>query len=959
MDDNDEQTSTFLYLNDRVRKILDRRGIVRPTPPQQAAFPSILKGENVLIIAPTGSGKTEAAILPLLSKLIDSGEKAEGVSILYITPMRALNRDLLKRLQELCYELGLTIQIRHGDTPKAERVKQSKSPPDLLVSTPETLQAILPGRKMRKNLSSLKAVVVDELHELISSKRGVQLAVGLERLREVAPSFQLICLSATIADPENAASFIFGSRPYKIIKADTQKSYSYSVTLPLPDEESFQVGEGTYSPPDLAARLHLIDRLIDSHSSTLIFVNSRTIAEMLGEKLSRLRNDVAVHHGSLPREERERVEQAFKQGQLRALVCTSTMELGIDIGTVELVIQYMSPRQATALLQRVGRSGHSIDRLSKGRIIAVSAEDLLESSAVVSEAEEKKLEKEIQYPEPLDVLAHQVAGYLMDLGTLSIDSLLERLRRAKPYCTLNLETLLLVVSYMDELRKIRFEREKNLVHPTRQTREYYFQNLSMIPDEIRYYVIDLATNQKIGILGEEFVLLHAKPRVHIILKGKVWNIERISEDRNIFVTSVEDPLAALPGWEGELIPVPEAVARRTGYYRELIASSLSNPASFSLKELSEKLHSEPESVLKVVEEIEEQLRMGAPVPDENLILVEGFQKYLILHLCFGERINRTFALTIEEYLSRKGLVRLWWADGYRVLFELTVDTEELDLSKLAKEIFSFKEQELKDLYSVAIKRNFPFPERIKTVAERFGAINRGRYISHPNLCSLPTRFEGTPIYIEALKETMIDKVDIDGAVRILEKVASGEIKVSVFQSNEKPTPIAYHLLYRYLEFPEAVEPESLAKSTVQRMKLTVAATPVQMLCLKCSYLGERAMVKDLPDEPRCKTCNSGLLSPIFYSGNLGLLLNIVKKRISKQVLDEGEKDELARLRRMADLVLSYGKKAVEALSVYGIGPQTASRILARMVDNEDDFYKSLLDAKIRFITTRPFWQENR
>ena len=950
-----DNSESFPYLSDRVRLVAKEMGIEKPTPPQQAASPLIARSENVLIVAPTGSGKTEAAILPILSRILEKKEK-DGISVLYLTPMRALNRDMLKRLQALCKSLDLTIQVRHGDTTKYERNKQSQNPPDLLVTTPETLQAILPGKRMRKNLSSLSAVIVDELHELVESKRGVQLAVGLERLREIAPDFQLVALSATLSNPEAAASFIFGSRRFSIANVDTAKRYLFKVTMPLPDEETYQLGEGTYSPPDLAARLHTIGRLIDTHSSTLIFVNSRTIAEMLGEKLSRIRDDVAVHHGSLPRGERERVENAFKSGRIKALVCTSTLELGIDIGSVELVIQYMSPRQVSSLLQRVGRSGHSIQRLSQGKIIAVTAEDLLEASAIISEANKGRLEETSFYDEPFDVLAHQVAGYLMDFGSIKLDSLLEKLRRATPFKSLTLKTLSLVVNYLQELGKLICKEE--VLQSTRGTREYYYQNLSMIPDEIRYVVIDVATNEKIGILGEEFVLLHAKVGVHMILKGRVWQIEKISDDRQIYVTSVDDPLAAVPGWDGELIPLPETIARETGRLRSEIAKRLLDAtAPDVVSNLADELHSDVESVSKVVEEIYEQMKIGAPVPSDRLILVEGFEKFLIIHLCYGERINRTIALTMEEYLSRKGLVRLWWADGYRVLFELTVNTEDISVEALSKEIFSLSGKDLEELYKVAVQRNFPFPERVKIIAERFGAINRGRYISHPNLCSLPTRFENTPVYIEAMKETMHDKIDMEGAKRIMKDVLDGRIKVVAFQCKEKPTPLAYHMLYKYLEFPESVEPESLARSTVQRMKVSIMGTRLQMLCLKCSNLGNTTIIKDLPEEPRCAECGSALLSPLFYQSYSAKQL--VTKKISKQDLNEEERDELARLRRMADLVLSYGRKAVEALSVYGIGPQTASRILARVSDSDEDFYKSLLEAKIKFIATRPFWQDVR
>ncbi len=323
--------SGFEFLAEPVRRVLRETGISEPTPPQVEASPLIAKGENVLIVAPTGSGKTEAAILPLLSRLLVEG-RGEGISLLYITPLRALNRDMLRRLEFWCTRLGLKIDIRHGDTPQSQRQRQSRNPPDVLVTTPETLQAILPGRRMRQHLQSLKSVVVDELHNLYESKRGVQLCVGLERLRRIAGEFQLVALSATVGSPEQSAEFLFGKRAHRVVKAVVPKEFKYAIEYPIPDAEDATLSKEVYTSVDFAARLSTMNEELESHRSALIFVNSRTVAEMLGEKLSRMRPGIGVHHGSLPREERERVEKAFKSGELKALVCTSTLELGIDIG---------------------------------------------------------------------------------------------------------------------------------------------------------------------------------------------------------------------------------------------------------------------------------------------------------------------------------------------------------------------------------------------------------------------------------------------------------------------------------------------------------------------------------------------------------------------------------------------------------------------------------------------------
>jgi len=940
---------SFESLAPAVRGFLAETGITEPTPPQIKAWPLVSRREDVLVVAPTGSGKTEAALLPLLSRLVLEGH-GEGISLLYITPMRALNRDMLKRLQVWCARLGLNVDIRHGDTPQTQRAKQSAYPPDVLVTTPETLQAILPGRRMRDNLSHLKAVVVDELHNLVESKRGVQLCVGLERLRKVAPGFQLVALSATIGTPEVAARFLYGDRRRTIVRVEAPKEFSYAIEYPVPDPSTQSAAKETYSAPDLAARLSRINSLIESHTSTLIFVNSRTVAEMLGEKLARLRKDVGVHHGSLPREERERVEHAFKTGELKALVCTSTLELGIDVGSVDLVVQYMSPRQVTSLVQRVGRSGHTLGKVSKGVLVTVSADDILESSASVESAAKGKIEPTRPFTNSLDVLAHQIAGYLMDFETMDADRLFIEVRKAAPYGELSLEVFIRTVKYMAELRKIMFDGKT--LSRTRLTREYYYENLSMIPDETRYLVVDVSTNQTVGILGEEFVLLSIKVGVHFVCKGKVWQVEQIAEDRKIYVTPVEDPLAAVPGWDGEMLPIPYELAVETGRLRREISEAL-DVGDEAVSEVSKRIPGDAAPRALVLDEIAEQKKMGAPVPSDRLVLFEGFGKYLIIHLCFGESVNRTFAYTFEEILSRKGLVRVWWLDGYRILVELTADTEDLDLKAIARELMGLTPDELERTYAVAAQRNFPFPARVKHVAERFGALKRGKLIAHPNLCSLPTRFEKTPIFEEALQETGRDLIDMERSKQVLLAVANGEVSVETFLAREKPTPIAYGLLYRYLEVPEAVAPDSLGRSSYQRMKASIFGTDVILLCVKCGTDQGETTVGELPEEPKCAKCGSGLLVPCYWG--TAKLSELITKRESKGLLNEDERAELSRARRGADLVLSYGKKAVVAQTVYGIGPQTASRILAEMHDDEEAFYRDLLEAKIRFVTTRQFW----
>jgi ATP-dependent Lhr-like helicase len=458
----------------------------------------------------------------------------------------------------------------------------------------------------------------------------------------------------------------------------------------------------------------------------------------------------------------------------------------------------------------------------------------------------------------------------------------------------------------------------------------------------------------VGVLGEEFVLLKAKVGVHFICKGKVWQIEQVADDRKVYVTPVEDPMAALATWDGEMLPIPFGLAQTAGRLRREVSDGLDRGEE-ALEEVLRSIPGDAAAKALVVDQIAEHKKMGAQVPSDNLVLFEGFGKYLIIHMCFGESVNRTFAYAFEEVLSRRGLVRLWWLDGYRLLMELTEDTEDLDLESIARELTGMKPEELERNYAVTARRNFPFPARVKHIAERFGALKRGKLMAYPDLCSLSTRFEKTPILEEAFQETGRDLIDMEKGKEVLAMIAEGKIAVKTFLAREKPTPIAYGLLYRYLDVPEAVAPDSLGKSSYQRMKASIFGTEVSLVCFKCGLDQGLTTVGDLPEEPKCSSCGSGLLVPCYWGTTT--VTNLLRRKALKERLSDEERGELAKARRGADLVLSYGKKAVVAQTVYGIGPQTAFRILAEMRDDEEAFYRDLLEARIRFVTNRRFWAD--
>ena len=949
------QQQGFSLLSKAIQQILAEQGITHPTAPQSAAIPQILSGRNVLLIAPTGSGKTEAVLLPIFDLLLRMPER-QGISIIYITPLRALNRDLLDRVRIWSQRLDFSVEIRHGDTPTKERRKQAIKPPDLLVTTPETLQAILPGKRMRSHLRHVRWVVIDEVHQLAGDRRGVQLTIGLERLRKVTTGeFQRIGLSATVGNPREISSFIAGNRGIQIIQVSPPKEAEYFVEYPHPTDEDNIVAQKLLTAPEAAARLNRIWELVEAHDSALIFVNSRTNAEMIGSKLHQLKRNVAVHHGSLPKEERIRVEDAFKTGRIKALVCTSTLELGIDIGNVDLTIQYMSPRQASSLIQRVGRSGHRLDRVSKGTIMAVSTDDLMESVATVFNAREKHLEPVKIHEKALDVLAHQIAGILLEADEeMKTDDVFTLITEAYPFRELTRTEFDKVLTFMNKMRYVTVD--DNSLRRSSRTRQYYFENLSMIPDERRYQVIDVSTQHAIGILGEEFMILKARKGLHFIIKGKVWEIQQITDDARVYVTPVEDPTAAIPGWDGQLLPLPVGIAQRVGILRSDLDNTVGHQdRTMAINQFRKSWPTERYGIRKIVEEIAEHKAMGAPVATDKRIVLESFDRYLIIHSCFGDAVNNTLGEIFEELLSRKSMIRNWWADGYRILLELTSNTDDLSIEEVKVTLFGIDDGVLEGVLNGVLHRHFPFGYYMKFIAERFGALKRGLTYSGDNLRELALRFRMSPIYDETIREALLLHVDYPRVREIYRGIHNGYIELSLFKAKDHPSPFAFHLLNKHIDVPELIAPETIEKDTINRLKFSLDNITVDLICFECGKTDYNLTVKSLSPKPSCQSCKSALLAVSTWSTDF--LREILERKLKGEPIEENDRVLLAKSRRSADLVLSYGRRAVVAQCVYGVGPQTASRILAKMHDNERDFYKDLLEAKLHFITTRQFWDK--
>jgi len=354
-------TNVFSVLNPNIQKHLATKNILEPTEPQIKAIPDILEGKNVLLIAPTGLGKTEAALLPIFHNFLkektpEHDKKNKGMSILYVTPLRALNRDMLMRTIQWGKELGIDIAVRHGDTSQAERARQSIIPPDMLITTPETLQILFIGKRLRKHLEKIRWVIVDEIHELAGDERGAQLSVALERLYELKKEdnhdFQRIGLSATVGSPDEVAKYLGGIKNNKprnvtILEVDVTKHIDINVDLPTTQKSDYNNAKNLSMEPISFASLRRCKELIDDHVKTLLFINTRDGAEILASRFHMWDKGmpIGVHHGSLSKTARVEAEDEFKNGKLKSLICTSSLELGIDVGDTDFVLQYNSPRE--------------------------------------------------------------------------------------------------------------------------------------------------------------------------------------------------------------------------------------------------------------------------------------------------------------------------------------------------------------------------------------------------------------------------------------------------------------------------------------------------------------------------------------------------------------------------------------------------------------------------------------
>lgn len=894
---------TIRSLDPAVQECVRARGFSRLSDVQAQSIPLVREGRNLVLIAPTGTGKTESAMIPVFDAM--RTHPGGGFRTLYITPLRSLNRDMLQRLAWWCGELDLTVGVRHGDTTQSERRKQALSPPDLLITTPETLQAMFMGRVLRRHLANVRYVVIDEIHELAASKRGAQLAVALERLVEYSGEFQRIGLSATVGNPEEMGRFLCGARPFQVVSVPVSKHLEIAVDF---------AGDRFEKQADW------VSREIDRHASTLIFVNTRVTAEALGHHLFP-RGDVEVHHGSLSKEVRIEAEERFKSGAISALICTSSMELGIDIGRIEHVIQFGSPREVSRLVQRVGRAGHQLEAVSRGTILATGFDDLLESLVIAERAKAGRVEEVTPPRNAADVLANQVAAMAVEYREVSRDRVREVIGRSYPF---QVQGSLLdeVVSQMAAHGLVRVE--GGLIRSSGRSRKYLAGNLSMIHDERKMSVYDMVSRKTVGTLDESFVVGWVHTGAVFITKGQLWRVLDIEEGR-ITVEPARKAKGELPSWEGEQIPVPFPVAREVGALRK--------SRDFSRYQLN------GETLRFALRFLEEMDRNRSPVATDTEITLENAPEGVICNVCAGHKANEALARVISILLSaRYGTTVGIEIDAYRIYLRLPPD---LRSGEVREALLSLEPGHLEGILQLAMKRTALFKWKLVQVAKKFGAIDPDADYERLSIHKLTDLFESTVVQKEAYRELFSTYMDVGRAGAVVSLIKDQEISV-----------ILSHLSILGAEglfsSRDQISPPSVDQAVISTLKRRLDQQEVVIACMNCRKWKSRTIVSRTPDPLVCPLCGARLIA-VLKPWEEPLLSTASRKTKT----DEDRAVEI-RLLKNANIVLSSGKKAVTALAGRGVGPENASRILSTLAEG-DAFYREILKAERNYIRTHRFW----
>ncbi len=819
-----------------------------PTPAQAQAFPHIASGASTLLLAPTGSGKTLAAFLASLDRLAfgaePAREKQERLAVVYVSPLKALAVDVERNLRaplvgiaQAATRLGVpfrepTIALRSGDTPPKERAAFLRQSADILITTPESLYLLL-SSEARSLFAGVRTVIVDEIHALVGQKRGTHLFLSLERLealrRADAPPLQRVGLSATQRPLELVARALGGEsspgtpRPVQIVDAGIRRTIELRVEVPVEDMGALppRGGSATLEPeqPSIWASIHpRLLELVRGHRTTMIFVNNRRLAERLAAALNELAGEevALAHHGSLALSKRQEIEDRLKRGKLPAIVATSSLELGIDMGSVDLVVLVEAPPSVASGLQRVGRAGHRIDAVPEGVLMPKHRGDLLASAAIRSAMLEGAVEPTSLPENPLDVLAQQVVAQVA-MGPVAEPELHALVRRAAPYASLPRSAWEGVLDMLSgrypsddfaELRpRITWDRTTGMLTPRHGARRLAVLSGGTIPDRGLYGVYLLGSSEtkplRVGELDEEMVF-ESRPGEVFLLGASSWRIEEITHDRVLVSPAPGEP-GKMPFWRGDKPGRPVALGLRIGALARTIAAL---PRAKATRLLEKEHGLDRRAAQNLVAYLEEQRELTGEVPSDEVVVVERFPDELgDERVCvlspLGARVLAPWAMAVQRRLSdERGLdVELLWSDD-GIVFRLPEGDAPVPL-----ELFIPSPDEVEALVLRGLDRTSLYAARFRENAGRALLLPRklpgkrsplwAQRKRASDLLAVASRFGSFPIVLETYRECLRDVFDLPALVELLRRVQSGQLRVVEVESRE-PSPFAASLLFSYV-----------------------------------------------------------------------------------------------------------------------------------------------------------------
>jgi ATP-dependent Lhr-like helicase len=898
-----------------------------PTPIQKKSMPVITKGNNVLIIAPTGTGKTEAALFPVLLKILKNSENA--IACLYITPLKSLNRDIYRRMVNFSNDMGIPASVRHGDTSSFERTKLLKNPPKLLITTPESVQTLFLSKILMNYVKNLKYIVIDEAHELFYSVRGAQLSIAIERLKVyMEGNPQIISLSATVGDVNELKAMISGN--VEVIHDDTPKQNILSIKGPDKNINPFdQYPPGVIRKESIDIHKKVIEE-IKNHQKTIIFVNTRQYSEFLTKELKKLDGlNIGIHHSSLSKEVRLETEKDFREESLKAIVSTSSLELGIDIGLIDFIIQMNSPRQVVRLTQRIGRSGHKLGYASQGAIYSDNWMELLESGVIVNRMLNGVLEKfEVRKNSPV-VVANQIIAMGIEYAKLGISAdyniIYETIKRSYPFSTLTKDRFDGILQYLETIHMIRNENGK--IHVRLKGYKYFYENISMIPDVRTYRVKDMATNSIIGTVDEKYVtsILSMDNQV-ILIKGLSWIVEDISDEEIMVRQSSSEALP--PQWTGEDIPVSYEVSQEVGY---AIRTKSLYKYPFDTNAVG--------YISKVMSSFEGHARPSEKEIMFEIVYLNGTYNY-ILHCFFGTKVNNTLAMILSYRINTmKNITVQYNSTQFKIYIQ---STEKMSMEDFYK-FFSYKAEGIESEIRAILSDTANLKWDLINAAKKFGALTVKANIFQVNIDEILKTFFYTPIGDEAIENVMYSKMDVKLAEEIIKKIFNKEIPL--VQADIQITPNEEISIDN-----QEIYSNALSQEIINVIETRLKKAKMYSICLKCGTTMPLSIESaNLP--LKCPICNGSHIA-VSKEDSYSVL---VKKSVRGQILTKAETKKVDMLYSSANLVKTYGKNFLYCLAGYGIGINTASEILFKSGNDKNKMIGLIIKKENEFRKNRIYW----